>query len=986
MCKLVSLIVLVVLNCTSACLAQVGRHHATDLRCESFANPIGIDEPSPHLSWIIGSSARDERQTAFQILVATTPELLEVGKADAWDSSRVESDQTTNIAYAGIPLRTGTTYHWKVRSWDRDGNPGPWSDARSWEMGLLSPSDWQAKWIDATPKPLIVHLVKAEYRATKGVVIADVTERVKSMLQRGEAIVASNKAMGMDPEFGTPKRLHLEYTLGGVHFHEEVAEDATAAIPPKSVPYLRGAFAVSKEVAHARLYATALGVYELWLNGKRVGDQRLAPGWTDYRQRVQTQAYDVTTLLQPGANMLGAIVGPGWFSGRAGLFHAKAFYGASPALVAQLEIVYADGSTQIVASDTSWTRHDGPILAADIMDGESYDARLAVDGWCISGASEASAREGWKAVTTRDESRVLHAQSDQPVCALKELPAKSVHEVEPGRWIFDLGQNMVGVVRLRVTQPAGTRLTIRHAEMLDPDGTLYTANLRGASAVDTYICRGDSSEVWEPRFTFHGFRFVEVSGLKSPPSLETVTGVVVGTDLPPIGTFDCSDPRINQLQSNIVWGLRGNSLSIPTDCPQRDERMGWTADTQVFAPTAAYNADTTAFMRKWLRDVRDAQREDGAHSDVAPVMKGLNFGTPVWGDAGTVVPWTIYLFSGDRRILEENIESMRRWVDWSAAHSEGFIRVRDRGNDYGDWLSINADTPKDLIGTAYFARSAWIVAQSFKALGRTDEAEQYTKLFQQIRDAFVHQYVHDDGTIEGATQTCSLLALRFDLLPQALRVSVGSHLIDDLQSKGWRLSTGFVGVSHLLPVLDDMGRPDVAYKLLLQDEFPSWLFSIRHGATTIWERWDGWTPEKGMNDPGMNSFNHFALGSCGEWLFGGVAGIRPDPNHPGFSHFFVRPRIDGPLTHASATFQSVHGDISSSWHNEQGKLTFQFSIPPNTSATITLPSKDGTAVLESGNSLDIAEGVKVIERPQNAVVLSVGSGRYEFATTTPTPR
>lgn len=965
----------------AGCASASSPLRAERLRCEALASPLAIETTSPRLSWILRSSERGQSQSAYRVLVATSARKLARDEGDLWDSGRVESSDTVNIEYDGEPLAARRRCYWKLMSWDAQGVPGPWSEASAWEMGLLRQSDWRATWIDAAPNPIGAKIVSARYEAIDGREGADVTDRVLTAIASGEPIRATNETMGGDPSYGVRKRLIVEYEIDGAPRTIEIAEHATAPIPTSSIPYLRKGFVIDKPVASARLYATALGAYEMHLNGEPIGDHRMAPGWTDYNARVQYQTHDVTGLLSRGQNTLGAIVGPGWFSGRAGLFHIRAFYGDAPALLAQLEITYADGSRDTIVTDGTWRRCDGPILASDIMDGEIYDARREVPGWCDAGAASGSS-PAWSPVALRAETRTLRAQSDQPVRVLSRLPAQSMRQIGPDAWVFDLGQNMVGVAELVVDEPAGTELTLRHAEMLNPDGSLYLANLRGAPAIDRYTCRGgerNAPETWSPTFTFHGFRYVEVSGLTKAPQLDAVTGLVIGTDLPATGTFACSDERINQLQSNIVWGMRGNMLSIPTDCPQRDERMGWTADTQVFVPTAMYNADIGPFMAKWMRDMRDAQREDGAHSDVAPATRGLNYGTPVWGDAGTIVPWAVYQHSADTRILEENIDSMRRWVDWCAAHSTGLIRDRDRGNDYGDWLSIGADTPKDVIGTAYFARSAWIVASSLDALGREDEANAYWGLFERIRDAFNERYVASDATIEGDTQTCYLIALRFDLLPKRLRPKAAAHLVEDLESRGWRLSTGFVGVSHLLPVLDQAGYPDVAYRLLMQDEFPSWLFSVKHGATTIWERWNGWTPEEGMNDPGMNSFNHFALGSCGEWLFAGIAGIRPDPAHPGFERFFISPRVDGPLTWASATHESVHGTIASSWSNDEDGLTLEITVPANTTATVAIPALTDRPLLESGKPLDRAQGVRVLSAHQAGLFLEVSSGRYRFS-------
>lgn len=951
--------------------ASDGALRAIRLRCEQRMNPIGVGEPAPRLSWVLEADRRDERQTAYRVLVASSSERLAGDEGDLWDSGRVEG-ASNQVEYAGRALTSRTRCWWKVMAWDRDGRAGDWSGVATWEMGLLEPGDWSAEWIEAEANAADVVIERAEYVTLDGAVRKDVTGAVRGMIERGEVIVASNEALGGDPARNVRKKLEIQYRVGETRLRAEAAENGTAALARERQPYLRRGFRVEREVASARVYATALGVYELHLNGQRVGDEHLAPGWTDYRKRVQYQAFDVTDLVTRGENVLGAMVGPGWFSGRAGLFHIREFYGQTPALLAQLEITYTDGTVERIVSDGSWVRHDGPIMAADIMDGEIYDASGVIEGWSRAGTDPG----GWTPVTVREEIRKLEAPRDPPVRVLRELPGIAVSEPVPGRWTFDLGQNMVGVVLLRVSEAPGTVLTIRHAEMLNADGTIYTENLRGAAATDTYICRGGGLEEWRPRFTFHGFRYVEVTGLENAPGVSMVTGVVLGTDVPKVGEFACSDERLNKLQSNIVWGLHGNYLSIPTDCPQRDERMGWMADTQVFVPTAAYNNDIRAFMGKWMVDVDDAQREDGAHADVAPVTCGLSYGTPAWADAGTVVPWAIYQFYGDKRILERHIDGMMKWVDWCREHSTDLIRDRDRGNDYGDWLAIGSNTPKDLIGTAYFAHSADIVGKSLRVLGRDREAARYEQLFEEIRKAFLKKYVERDGRIFGDTQTCYILALRFNLLPEGMRAGAANRLIADIASKDWHVSTGFVGVSMLLPVLSEAGRTDAAYRVLMQDTFPSWLFSVKHGATTIWERWDGWTPERGMQDAGMNSFNHYALGSCGEWFYEGIGGIQRE--EPGFARFTLRPAVSGPLEWASAAFESPHGRIESAWAKREDGLTYRVRVPVNTLATVHVPAGEGSLVTESGVALDRAEGVRVVRREMREVVLEVGSGVYEL--------
>ncbi len=888
-----NILVLGALLLAGTCLAE---SKIANLRCEYLNDPLGINAANPRLSWMIESDARGERQTAYQILVASTPTLLAKEKGDLWDSGKVSSDENAQIAYAGSPLASRQACFWKVRTWNRDGKPGTWSAPALWEMGLLSPTDWSAQWIEAPVQ----------------------------------------SAQG-------------------------------------SVPILRRKVALAdKPIVMARLYATALGLYEIRINGQRVGDQVLAPDWTDYRKRVSCQTYDVTPLLKRGNNAVAALLAHGWYSGHIGN-GAKQFFGKVPALFAQLEVTYADGTTERIVTDASWKVHTSPVLSSDFMRGESYDAGKEIRDWDQPTLDDSQ----WSAAGVRTEiTRSMEGLVMEPVRELLELKPKAVNEPAKGRWTFDLGQNMVGVVRLSLTAPAGTKITLRHAEMLNPDGTVYTTNLRGAPSIDTYICKGGGPEVWQPRFTFHGFRYVELTGILAKPSLDTITGVVIGSDTPRAGDFACSDPRINQLQSNIRWGQRGNYVSIPTDCPQRDERLGWMGDAQVFVRTATYNAGVGAFFTKWLVDVDDGQSAEGAFSDVNPNTMGCG-SVPAWGDAGVICPWTIYSVYGDKRILEQHLPAMTRWVEYCRAHSTGLIRDKDRGNDYGDWLSIGANTPKDLIGTAYFAYSTHLLAQSYKAVGRSEDAAKYEQLFQDIKAAFNQRYVEADGRIKGNTQCVYIMALKFDLLSDELRSKAAQYLVEDITAKHGHLSTGFVGVSYLLPVLTQMGQSDVAYNLLMQDTFPSWLFSVKHGATTIWERWDGWTPEKGFQDPGMNSFNHYSLGSCGEYLFGHVAGIRSET--PGFKTIRIQPVIRDGLTWATGSYASMQGRVATTWKTQGSRLSLEVVVPGNTTATVYVPAKDAASVTESGKAVDKVEGVKFLRMEKDAAVYEVGSGTYTFA-------
>jgi alpha-L-rhamnosidase len=947
-------------------------------RCEYLDNPMGVEATQPRLSWVLVSDQRGDKQTAYQILVASSAGLLAANKGDLWDSGQVKSDESTQISYQGHSLISRQDCFWKIRVWDYQGHPSAWGPVAHWQMGLLKTNDWTAQWIApaVAPEPeKTLEIRHATYEDVTGSQVTDVTEKLRAKVVQGHLqFRTDNKTMGTASTNKAEKLLRVEYTYGGELLTNVIGQNQRLYLPVKdeSVPCLRKVFTLGKTVSNAVLYATALGLYEARINGRRIGDHVLAPEWTDYRKRICYQAYDATAFVKTGDNVIGAMLAGGWFSGRIGNGGFE-FFGKQPALLAQLEVTYTDGTRETVVTDATWKSHDGPILSTDFMLGESYDARKEITGWDRPGLDDG----GWAPVQTRDEpARKFEAQVMEPVHELAELKPVSLKETAPGHWTYDLGQNMVGVVRLKISAPAGAKITVRHAEMLNSDGTIYTINLRGAPSVDEYICKGDGVEVWQPQFTFHGFRYVEITGLASAPAMDTVTGIVIGSDTPRTGEFSCSDPRLNQLQSNIQWGQRGNYLSVPTDCPQRDERLGWMGDAEVFIRTAAYNADVAAFFTKWLVDVDDGQTSAGAYGDVSPFTMG-NSGTPAWADAGVICPWTIYEMYGDKRILEQHLPAMTRWVEFMRTNSNHLIRDGKRGNDYGDWLAINAKTPKDLIGTAFFAYSTHLLAKSYRAVGHDAAARKYEQLFTDIKAAFNQRYVSADGRIEGDTQCAYAMALKFELLPEELRVKAAEYLVADIKAKGDHLSTGFVGVSYLLPVLAQTGNAGTAYQLLQQDTFPSWLFSVKHGATTIWERWDGWTPEKGFQDPGMNSFNHYSLGSCGEFLFGGIGGILPAS--PGFKEIRIAPVLGDGLTWAKASFDSAHGKITTAWKRSGSRLTLDVTIPANTTATVCLPAKDIAAVTEGGKPIAQAGQVKFLRSRDGLVELETGSGNYQFA-------
>jgi alpha-L-rhamnosidase len=774
--------------------------------------------------------------------------------------------------------------------------------------------------------------------------------------------------------------------------------------------YLRKHFTVKGPVAKARLYATALGVYEASLNGRRVGNSLLDPGWTDYRTRVMVQTYDVTSLLNPGENTVGAALGDGWYAGRLG-WMGLAQYGTRPVFNAQLEITYADGTSDIIATDKSWQAGPGEIIGSDAQWGEIIDARRAVPGWnqpdtiTSSSPRDNGAGRGPRRGAAQPEERELNTSSPRPspplrgregdksgdsavqwtdavveqhdIALVPQLgpPVRRLMELAPRNitrrgdaWIVDLGQNLVGFIRLAARGPAGTTITLRHGEMLDADGSLYTENLRPALATDTFILAGRSGrETFEPHFTFHGFQHVEITGYPGELTTNDLRAVVVGSDTPSTGSFECSHPGLNRLYQNIVWGQRGNFLSVPTDCPQRDERMGWMGDAQVFAPTAARNADVAAFFAKWLVDVADSQTTNGDYSDVCPRIARPRPAMPVWGDAGVIIPWEIYNAYGDRAFLADNYPFMVRWLEFSLGRSTNLILT----GGVGDHLAPQR-TPTDVVDTAYFAHAAQLVARTAAILGKTNDAARYDRFFRDIADAFNQNFVSTNGLMKGDTQTAYILALQFDLLPSrdgGIRAAAAARLAEDVERNG-HLTTGFVGVGLICPTLTQIGRSDLAWQLVLTNTYPSWLFSVKNGATTIWERWDGWTPERGFQDSAMNSFNHYSLGSVGAWLYSGAGGIQPDDSRPGYKHFYLQPQFTRRLDYVKASLDSPYGLIVSHWQVKGDQLLYDVTIPPNSSATLVLPVPP-QAIRQSGQPLSISEG--------STTRLPLVGGTYHFS-------
>ena len=738
--------------------------------------------------------------------------------------------------------------------------------------------------------------------------------------------------------------------------------------------YVRTAFTLEKKIARATLYATGLGLFDLYLNGERVSDDFFSPGWTDYTKRARYRAYDVTDRMQRGANALGAIVADGWYSGYVGFGHNREHYGKNPRVRAQLNLEFTDGSTAVVATGPQWKAAIGALREADFLMGETCDARLEPAGWNTASFNDSK----WEAVNTGAEvNPVLQAHPGPAVQAVAEFKAQTITEPKKGAWVLNLGQNFAGVPRLKIKGEPGQKITLRFAERLNPDGTIYTTNLRSARATDTYICRGGGTEIWQPRFTFHGFQYIEITGLTKPPKQDTVVGVALSSATPVAGQFECSDPMLNKLRSNIYWTQRMNFIDIPTDCPQRDERLGWTGDAQVYIRTATLNCDVQAFFTKWLVDLcEDGQRADGQFPMVAPVKVAGPDGGPAWADAGVICPWTIYAAYGDTRILEEHYVAMARFIDFCKNRCTPEMLPPAKYHCFGDWLSIKADTPTDIIFMAYFANCTRLMAQTAAVLGRNEDVGKYRMLFEQIKAAFNKVYVKPDGHIKGDTQTCYVLALVDDLVDGEQAQAAAKYLVENIEAHDGHLTTGFIGTKDLMLALAKIGRNDIACRLIHNDTFPSWGFSIKQGATTIWERWNGWTPEEGFGDPGMNSFAHYSFGAVFQWMIENLGGIRAETT--AYKSIIIAPVLDNKLTHVKASYDSIRGCIATAWKKEKGQLTLDVTIPPNTTATVFIPAKAAAQVTEGGQPLAQAAGVKFLRMEHDCAVLAVESGCYHF--------
>lgn len=918
------------------------------LRCESRINPLGIDVLNPRLSWILIPTDVNKRslyQTAYQIIVASTKSKLLSGLGDLWNSGKKISSQNAFIVYAGKQLTSCMDCWWRVRVWDNNNQVSRWSQPARWSMGLLHDHDWSSSWIG--------------------------------------------------------------YIYNG---------KAHPNLPPAT--YWRKKISIEKKVSRAMLYASALGDYVLYLNKKRVGKDYFSPGWPEFRKRVYYRTYDVTSMIKQGSNALGAILSTGWYAGYiwAGPFN----YGTTPKILMQLNVVYEDGTRATFGTDSTWKVSYGPLIEADIQQGEIYDARKEIPNWNSIGLNDSN----WAGPDVIEEALPvkikkvnrnawLYSAPHPPVTKQREIKPLNLSNPRPGVYIFDLGETIAGWARLKAQGPRGTKITMRYSGMLNRDGTIYTKYLREARATDTYIMKGSiQTEIWEPSFTYHGFRYVEVTGYPGKPKIDAITGVVCNSNVERTGQFSCSDKRVNQLYKNCVSTMASNLVDLVTGCSDRAERLGWMGAGQMFY-SLCYSFDMDAFLTKWMTDMVDAQSlgASGSYLQCSPMWGDIE--SPGWSDDGVCLPYALYRFYGDTRIIKENYCSLTTYLNHIERSLTEYLRIGpvyhyagQKFVGYGDWLSVVGDrvADSDILNTLFNGWSVSNMVEMAEAIGKKRDAQRYQQLLGNMKNAFGKAYVSSNGKIRDDNQTEYALGLYFGFFPkQKIKLAV-DHLVKDILYKSHKqtgptianmspiippshLTTGFHGSRALLPVLSRYGRNDVAYKLLLQDTYPSWLYPVTIGATSTWERWDSWIKGKGFQDPRMNSFGMpHLMASIVEWLMGYVGGIQSIK--AGFHKFAIRPYIGKGLTWARASYRSINGIILSKWEKHKGGLiTLHVIVPPNTEALISLPKLgNGRMVVYDEEKLVWAKnkfvgehnGITGASEDSMYVIFNVGSGSYNF--------
>ena len=1064
--------------------AEAPSARVAQLRCEYRVNPLGIDVTQPRLSWILEAlkpGTRGLRQTAYRVLAASAETVLQANSGDLWDSGKVASSQSTQVVYAGKPLRSGVAVYWKVEVWDQSGGTSGWSRPAMWSMGLLDPGDWKGKWIglDETglyrrpgspyhnlenarwiwvPEPdparsaaagerffraefsvpavqnvrRVVCVIGADRQfdlflngahAGKGSnvyspEIIDITPQVRGG-RNVVAVKAANGAAGKPA--GLIAAIRVEFAQGQpvvfstgsqwkssltapAGWEQMTYQDSTwkpakdlgvfgmapwgpvGFLEERALParLLRKEFEAAHKVRRATASVAGLGLFQLYLNGYRIGSDVLAPGLTDYDKRVLYVTYDVTSQVAAGRNALGLILGNGrYHAPRAGAPIGSRTFGDPKALL-QLDLDYEDGSTARVVTDATWKlTADGPVRANNEYDGEEYDARQERTGWNRPGFDDSA----WTApqLVSAPAGRLV-AQMAEPLRVVETLRPTHVKRLRPGVFLFDMGQNMVGWCRLQVSGPAGTQVMLRHAETLAENGELYVENLRSAQATDLYTLKGGGRETWEPRFTYHGFRYVEVTGYPGEPGPQALQGRVVQDAMTQVADFSSSNALLNRLHKNIFWGVRGNYRSIPTDCPQRDERQGWLGDRSTVSRSESYLFDVAAFYNKWVNDLEDSQRPNGSIPDVSPAYWVLYNDDVTWPSTFLLVPNMLYEQYGDLRVIERHYPAFQKWIDHMRTFVKDGLMTKDT---YGDWCVppesprlIHSQDPARktdgvLLSTAYFYKMLRLMERYATLLGKTSDAREYDRFATAMRTSFVSRFFQaGKNQFDNGTQTSAILPLSFGLEPQGTRQAVLNHLVDKIHNESRdHVGVGLVGAQWLMRTLSDNGQAGLAFRIATQTTYPGWGYMIEKGATTIWELWNGDTA-----DPAMNSGNHvMQIGDLGVWLYEYLAGIRSDPAHPGFQHVILRPYPVNGLSFVKASHPSMYGVIRSSWRHENGRFRFDISIPPNSTATVYVPAGDNRTVTESGQPAEKASGVRFVRTESGLAVYEVQSGDYSFS-------
>jgi alpha-L-rhamnosidase len=1063
--------------------ASLARVRVVGLKVDYVDRPLGLQNPHPSFSWRLESAARNVRQSAYRILVASDPAGLEGGQGDLWDSGKVESNGCLSIRYRGKELESRRRYWWTVQVWDELGQAAIPAEPSWWEMGLLSPEAWVAQWIavddetakadretalqwvwgagsdgdgvtvrrfrvafdlpEATRSGVLFAIGRSCFEKVVGVWLDDVPvtatsrdcdatgenlqvghlsagrhwlflevrrenpwpEHFQELPTAGIALLArfdTDDGRSLRVVSGAEWKTNVPVTVDSHRPREEGGHGTwvDVSISPlqgyvvrEPAMHLRRTLSIEKDVSVARLYVSALGCYEARLNGRRVGDALLTPEVSQYEERLLYQTYDVRELISRGPNVLGFTVGDGWYASHPGRYA----WGPPPRrLIAQLELTYVDGTRDTIGTGPDWRVARSPILQSELCVGEVYDARLEQRSWDTATFDDSS----WpSAVLVPAPPCRLVAQVSPPIRATQVLKPAAITSPHAGVYVFDFGQNFAGWCRLHVKGDRGVRVDLRYAEQIKPGGEIDQFSLNGGKAVDVYVLRGDAGgETFEPHFTYHGFRYVQVTGLPGAPSLDSLEGVVVHTDLERTSRLRVDHPMVQKLWENIVWTQRSNFMAVGTDCCNRDERMGYFNDMSIFWDAATFNMDVAAFTRRQMDNARDHQYETGAFAPLAPApaqyvvyRSADGTATPGWGDGALILAWTSWRRYGDIGVLEQSWDAMNRHLQFILDRNPNYLWLNGRGPDYGDWLAIGEQhfmrpdiaptTPFDMFATAYWARSADLLAQVAEVLNRPEDARRLRAVREQVRKAFIEAFVDASGKVGNGSQTSCLLALKFDLVGAEVRPHVLRHLVEDIGNRGFALSTGIIGTQYLLDVLADAGFAELACTLLLRREYPSWGYMLDHGATTIWERWDGSLERNYLTA----SHNHFSLGSVGAFLFCRLAGI--EEAEPGFQKIRVRPLLDARIRRGGGDYESIMGRISTDWERSaQGDWAMIIELPANTSGLVHLPARRDSRVDVDGRDISACQDIRVLHRLEQEMIVEVGSGRYRFMVKHESPR